>query len=237
MAKLSSPPNSKTHTWILVLLFWVIALLVFIAAYLLYGKGDETAVLSGAELATQCTAAGFVDATTVDDDEEPAECPEPEDGEVEATASRPGFTYPNGWHVFGRAQFNATDLQTIVYVTPEPVFLCADCDIIIPGVTMTTQSNVHAASYLAEFTDEDLGAYANITMTTETRSNGTLTIVEGNTTENAFGGPGILEVYIFVGETQMAIAHFSDLDSVSEDDVDPADWDLIKNSLDFSKIE
>lgn len=175
MPDLQSPPINKTHTWILVLLFWIIALLVFAVGYMLYGNKPEETKLTVAELVAECTASGFVDAATVPD-ATTGVCPEPmrEIVTFEAPFSAVAFHYYQGWHIYTMADGGTGEEK--MYVSIEPLSECTECS--GPGL--------HAATIVVterKLTQGESGvAQTNLA---ELKTNGTMTITRDETSSDA----------------------------------------------------
>ncbi len=243
MANLQSPPQSKTHTWIIVLLFWAVALLVFIAGYVLYGNKEEpTPTLSGLALANACVGAGFVDKATVATG---TDCPAPVNGIVEGNPLVPGFSYPEGWHVYGAVSYLPQGNGTFATmqstsIDRDPIFYCGDCDGPAIDVSIKTGDKesivkkgtaaTHTEAYLRQFDDEEI--YTDIVTSRSTLPNGILTKVTGNLNGLWVGS---FEEWVFEGTENMSVVMAMDHDAASA--IDNDGWTIVKNSLDFSEIK
>jgi hypothetical protein len=131
MSSLSSPPQNKTHTWVLVLLFWILAIAIFVAGYLVTNSKPQPTILTPTELQAQCTTAGFVDAATITNEGALIDCPEPVTEQLSYTNSfiAISFKYLSGWQLY-----SFTDGETgnsAIYLDNEPI---SDCDACSGGI-------------------------------------------------------------------------------------------------------
>lgn len=133
MPPLSTPPVNKTHTWILVLLFWILAISIFVAGYLItQNNAPKIIALTPTELQSQCTTAGFVDKTTITIDDSSTQtqiCPTPAPTSKiysDGLGSPIKFSYPIDWNVYTKSSIDKSGLTTIE-LSPLPLGDCLEC--------------------------------------------------------------------------------------------------------------
>ena len=235
--------SPKTHTWIIVLLVWVIALLIFLAGYMIY-RDQSTANVVATDSGASCSEEIAIAMKEYEDgksDDEPLVCPEGS-GIVSASASRPGFIYPESWHISGGVDVLVGSERHWVHASDEPIFSCDGCDMRVSDVIMTTEPHstfiskgtyaTYTEAYLAQF--EGTEGYSDVQKSSTTTSNGLQTVISGKLTENTLGGPGTFEYVLFEGATTIVLVNFENSETFPGN-VDG--WNIIKNSLDFSKVE
>ncbi len=173
MPKLSTPPINKTHTWIIVLLFWILAIAIFIAGYLItQNNAPKIVALSPTELQSQCTTAGFVDKATVDTNAAATTtntCPTPEPVKLSYKDSFSGLTfqYYTGWQ-----QYSFSDGPTTIYMQDGPIEDCKECSGGINADTKIRIVSTTAATATNEYSTElaALKLDSNIAITTQTNA-------------------------------------------------------------------
>ncbi len=237
MPPLSSPPVNKTHTWILVLLFWILAISIFVAGYLItQNNAPKIVALSPTELQSQCITAGFVDKATVTDSATPAvECPTPAPEQLTYNDSLFGdlsFKYFKGWQVY-TMQDNTRDITTI-QLGLEPLGDCNECGgYRSPASIIITKAKQSAVgSGTARITE--LKAAQKIDLgTNETKilGTGTLTIItwdDNNPCDGVGCTPGVHSEWIYETNTQIITAAWYDNSTTKDDDTE---WSLFLDTV------
>ncbi len=163
----SSP--SKIHTWIIVLLFWIIALLVFGIGYMVYqNQSDDTVDVTtgGAEASCNEAVADALAAKVCD-------VPAQEKATFTDSFMPLTFQYFKGWHIYSYT--NGGTGATTVNVSENPLSGCSECS----GYT-TPHGSINIASRKLTTGETgktvfakkiaDLTADTNITITSQSES-------------------------------------------------------------------
>lgn len=235
-----TPPRSKVHGLIITLLFAL--LLLSLAAVALLVATQKTAPGKN-DLSLACKTevqSAVLDATReITRACKPDTTPSvPTTGTVPARTGTVGFIYPLGWSV--KTESRATgNTNWIAQLVPGYFSMCVDCDgpfIDInlavsnkndPAVTKFQDFNAYLQAYYSS-----AEIYTNIIITPTTEVTGTRYTVTG-----AMNGmyTGSFETVYFETATKYAQATFVDTDSASQ--TTNAAWKIVKDSLDFSRIE
>ncbi len=243
MPALSTPPVNKTHTWILVLLFWILAISIFVAGYLITQNNQSKIVaLSPTELQSQCTTAGFVDKATIQpvvttSSSTTGSCPTPADIIVEANQLFPGFSYPSGWSVNGGATDPNNSGRYYITVNSGPnLQYCIGCD--APGAPISFNIAERDEAALGAFStfesyvsslNQPNPEFTNIAITPFTVTEG-LQGFEVTGHQNGMGSDDVDLVYVLTPKHLIIVAN----SRLTTDNA--TGWGIIKSSLDFSKV-
>lgn len=156
--------------------------------------------------------------------------------------NRPGFTYPSSWTAMSQPM-NGTGL--LVRITPGFLALCEGCDgpntpvlIMREGKVGTLATGaVSFADYVHGLYDDE--SYSNVTFEAG-KINGSSVIIVKGTQDGLWTGP--FEDVLFEGKTSVIAAYYrpgamADVNPLPAGETTIADgWQMVKNSLDFSKI-
>lgn len=225
---------SKTHTWILVLLVWVIALLLFVAGYMIYRDQSNEGLDVATEGAQTSCSEEIADAIKAYQDgkgDEATAAPACPTTDSYAIGIGPSFDYPITWEVFAQAIEGRS--ATIIRLSEEPLWLCEGCDgpgnpIDIEVYGNTTEQSLDA--YVASRYSVGNG-YVSTTKGTTTINGASVLRVKGQY-NGMWSGP--FEDIVYVTDTTIVVA--SMLNSEGDTSIDAA-WEVVKNSLDFSEME
>lgn len=220
--------NPKTHTWTLVLLFWVIALLLFVAGYLVYrDHGTPVADVTTGGAETSCDEA-ITDALAAAADEIACEVVVTTDAYTGSIG--PHFTYPIDWEVVVD-QVDLSPVINVLHVSEDPLWLCDGCDGPANPIDVTIAENVTADTLDTYVTRRYTAAngYTDITKGTIPIKGVSVLHVKGR-----FEGiwSGAFEEIVYVTDATIVIAS----GNITDDSAQAA-WEVIKNSLDFSEVE
>lgn len=237
-------PHSKIHTWIIVLLGWIVVLSLA-TLVLTFGKNDGA---SADDVSTACQDAvnsSIVEnATAIADsclaaleEGKPEGNDEPES--VSASSTMVGFEYPSDWTAAMRDTTYESRQSFTTHLDPGFIFFCDGCDGPMVPITIRTEAKDPAVAanfgsykgYWQQIYAEST-SYPSVTNSETVMSNGTLYTFSGRA--NGLGGPADFEALHFEGATWVATVFFDEFDD--GDEYDDA-WELVKNSLDFSLIQ
>lgn len=241
--------HSKIHTWIIILLSWLIVLVMAAIGILIVrdGKTDsseiaaacQNATINGVNQGLDTIADACLAALDEGKAQEPTEAPSKETEKVSASATVPGLSYPADWTAFMMDVTYENRSAFMLFLDPEFVFVCEGCD--GPQVPITIRTEVKDpvvaqdyGSYKQYFTKiySQVDGYSNVTSSEKTLTNGTSMTYSGRS--NGLGGPSDFETIYFEGATWIVSVNFSETDDGPEyDDV----WNALKASLDFSLIQ
>lgn len=242
----TQPTHSKIHTWIIVLLGWIVILSLVTLGVTIAKNGDTGT--STSELANACQNA-IVSGIMQQGDTIAESClsaleegkaqGETESEQVQASSIMAGFVYPFDWTaIMLDTSINDQERFTL-FLDPTYIYLCDDCDgpnvpIVLHAETkdpnVIAQHGSYAKHWEALYSD---ALYSNITITNKALPNGTVYTITGRT--DGLGGPANFEKIAFEGSQRVATAYYSVADDETNDYEDA--WSTVKNSLDFSLID
>ena len=242
MPPLSTPPINKTHTWILVLLFWILAIGIFIAGYLItQNNAPKIGALSASELQSQCTTAGFVDKAvnpplaTGELEGAVTECPTPVAEQLtynDSLFSDLSFKYFKGWQIY-TMQNNTRDVTTI-QLGLEPLGDCNECGGYRSPASITITKAKQSAVGSGTARIIELKAAQKIDLgTNETKilDTGTLTIItwtDNNPCDGVGCTPGVHSEWIYETSTQVITAAWYDNSTTKDDNTE---WSLFLDTV------
>lgn len=230
-ASAKTPPPSRTHTVIIVLLMWVVALLVFGIGYMVYRDQSADAVdVAKDDTAMSCEEridAALKSATTVESDVSCATT------DSYAGTNGPSFSYPVDWEVFSQAVNGRA--STVVYVNRDPVWLCDGCDGPLNDMTVQILPNTDGIT-LDAYVEKRYGTNNAYGYSGVTKGSA---VINGTTVFEASGqfdgmGQGPFKEIVYVTEKTLVTVQSINWDN--RPDVDAA-WTVVRNSLDLSEVE
>ncbi|KKW30306.1 MAG: hypothetical protein UY72_C0015G0003 [Candidatus Uhrbacteria bacterium GW2011_GWD2_52_7] len=243
----TQPAHSKIHTWIIVLLGWIIVLsLVTIGVVL---SKNPTTGMNASELANACQNAvvtGITQQTdTIADSclsalEEGKSKSGQEPEQVQASSIMAGFDYPYDWTAFMLNTTHNDQERFTLFLDPDFVYICDDCDgpntpIVVHTETkdpnIITQYGSYGEYWKNIYTSDSL--YTNITISSKIISNGTIYTITGRS--DGLGGPANFEKIAFEGSQRVVTVYHSVADDATETYQD--EWTVVKDSLNFSLVE
>ncbi len=234
MDDMTQAPQSKVHTWMLILLTWIAVFSIVIVGILLTRNSSSN--LSSSEIAAACqngTTSGIASSLTKISEACNADSATAAATTTMAIEGAPTFSYPVGWQFAVNKNLVGGKHTIIMNGNSGPI------------VTGTDTEGPFVPFYLLAGTKTDLpmnefpkdGTVTNGPTTVKILSNGTLTTTTTTTTTGAMNDfTGELEEFIFfVGQTQAVKITLPDPSIQSE--AQKADLAVIINSLDFSSIK
>lgn len=250
---MGAPQHGKAHVWILVLLVWVVALsLVTIGLLVTRGKNAADAE----ELAVACQN-GTTNAVNSSLDRLADACASAEPGksgsDEESTEDDvlfhsyngangnnmlPTLSYPYGWSA---TLYDGTNPEFVAQ--PSYFFDCEGCGgfdtssrLFITTKPVAEADEMDTAKIQANFVEasktEDYEA-TNITVSAKALTNGTAVYIDGHEVVQAAGGGDydFHEIRFKTSNTYVKVVFVDTSENLDEE------WELIKNSLDFSKVK
>lgn len=223
-------PQSKTHTWIIVLLVWAIMLLMFGIGYMVYMKTQSQNTLSEADLANACTNAVNAAVAAIATNDEAATCETPEDRETYAdTLAHPlTFDFPDTWNVY-TMQDGTTDTTT-VSLSAETFGDCTACGGYSAPVPITVTLEKSSVPDPAIWAELEANPNADVTKT-ETFRGGTLVTWTDTSSEGAGIKPGTHIEWIAVKNSTVITASYYKASGGAEED---AAWNMILATIDVN---
>ncbi len=247
-------PASKIHIWILILLVWT-AVFAMIAVGLILTKSSEPSI-SQSSIALACQNGAMNGITTNltrisdaclpdgDNDGKGSQVTGHIFNAVDADGKLPALTLPTGWTAeWSTGVFDEGILATFrsvkgIYET------CRECGGMRnpPSFSITAMMMEKAdlmepdaiTAYYVEQSKADDREYTNIAVTKNTSTPGmTLITIDGVSAENAAGGHnGPFHIVRFLNATK-----YIELTFREEDGATNAEWEIVKNSLDWSTVK
>lgn len=220
-------PAPKTHTWILVLLFWAIVLLLFIAGYLVYRTQETAPVITDVQEAS-CEEE-ITDALNAAQDD--FACDPVVTTDTYTGAIGPHFAYPIDWEVASAAHEDRA--ATNIYITEDPVWLCNGCDGPGNAIGIEVLDNTSNDSLDTFVSDRyiDVNGYRDVTKGMTTVNRQSVFRAQG---QYEGLGSGAFEEMIFLTDATIVIVRKVNWEN--DPNVDAA-WNVITSSLDFSNVE
>lgn len=224
-------PQSKTHTWIIVLLVWAILLLMFGIGYMVYQEQQQRsadATTGGAE--TRCDGVIAALATAQEELANVATCEAFVDKETYSdTLAHPlTFDFPDTWNAY-TMQDNTAGVTTIS-LSAETFGDCNECGGYMPPVPITVTVEKSAVSDPAIFAALEANPFVDVTKT-ETYRSGTLVSWNDTSTEGAGIRPGEHVAWIGVKNNRVITASYY---KAGGSDADDAAWAMLLASIDVS---
>lgn len=229
MDDMTQAPQSKVHTWMLILLTWIAVFSIVIVGILLTRNSSSS--LSSSDIATACqngTTSGITSNLTKISEACNADSATAATTTTMAIEGTPTFSYPVGWQFTVNRDLVKGKHTITMNGDNGPIITGTDTE--GPFVPFSLLAGTKTDLPMNEFPKD--GAVTNGPTTVKILSNGTLTTITGVT--NDFTGE-LEEFIFFVGQTQAVKITLPDPSIQSE--AQKADLAVIINSLDFSSIK
>ncbi len=244
------PSPSKTPVLVLSLIFTMLVLSVgSIALIVLFNANRPDSVAIAAACKNEVGAAIKAESDKVAkacEDKEPLVRLKT----VEGNKNHPGFKYPENLQVNGRIenQLDENGARFFIGMYPNPpIFECSECDggpttsiriTKTPPAVLFKPNETLESHILANYSINGT-TYRNIVIKQETLNGQEATVVTFEFDSDFFGEKNIKGEHIFVQKgTSVVEAVYSQYENTSFIDyIEPSVWQIVRSSLDFSKIE
>lgn len=200
---------SKTHTVIITLLMWVVALLVFGIGYMVYQNQSDAAdemTTGGAE--TKCDEA-VADALAAKVCDAPAQ----EKATYSDSFMPLSFQYYKGWHIYTFTDGGTGSSK--LYMNTEPMSDCSECSGGLEGIIGASSRKLAAGetgktAYTAQLATLQADANIVITSQSESATGGLLTWTDNNPCDGVGCAEGDHQVWYASSAAMLYTAGFED---------------------------